>query len=138
MKKLFDASAIMLLIKNYPREAVNYLIDEHLLDLTIYEMGNTIWKINKVLKKTDQKTALESIEQVLDLINLMKINTIQDKETFIAIMQNAFQHNLTYYDSSYLTQAQNEKYTLVTEDKELQKAANTVNVSSVNTEKLRE
>jgi len=136
MKKIFDASAIMVLAKNYPTETVEHLKDEHLLDLTIYELGNAIWKINKLLKKPDVKTALESMEQVLDLTALMKTHAARDRQTHMAIMENAFKHSLTYYDSAYITAAQQEKYTLVTTDKRLQKAANTANINTKDIESL--
>ncbi len=136
MRKIFDASAIMLLTKNHPTEAVEHLKDELLLDLTIYELGNAIWKINKLLKKPDRKTALESIEQVHDLTALMKTYVAQNRQTHIAIMENAFQCNLTYYDSAYLTTAQQEGYTLVTEDRQLQKAANAASTNTIDTDTL--
>lgn len=136
MKILFDASAIMVITKNHPEEAVAQLKDNHLLDLTIYELGNTIWKINRLLNNPDKRTALESMEQVYELTALMKTHAAQDRQTHIAIMENAFQNNLTYYDSAYLTTAQREKYTLVTEDKQLQKAANATNINAMDTDEL--
>jgi len=51
-------------------------------------------------------------------------------------MENAFQYNLTYYDSAYLTTAQHLKYALVTTDKRLQKAANTANINTKDIESL--
>jgi len=136
MKKLFDASAIMVLTKNHPTEAVEHLKNEHLLDLTIYELGNAIWKINRLLEKPDKNTALESIKQIQSLTALMKTHVVQDKHTQLAIMENAFQYNLTYYDSAYLTTAQELKYALVTMDKRLQKAANTANINTKDIESL--
>ena len=123
MKKLFDASAIILLTKNHPHEAPELLKHEHLLDLTLYELGNAIWKINKLLKNGDKNTALESTEHVIHLTALMNKHEIKNKQTYLSIMENASQYNLTYYDSAYLTTAQQHKLTLVTEDKQLEKAA---------------
>jgi len=136
MKKLFDASSIILLTKNHPREAPELLKNEHLLDLTLYEIGNTIWKINKLYKKPDKNTALDSIEQAYHLIALMNKHEIDNRQTYLSIMENAFQYNLTYYDAAYLTTAQQHKLTLVTEDKQLEKAANNANITTTNTKKL--
>ena len=136
MKKLFDTSAIMLLTKNHPHEAPILLKQEHLLDLTLYELGNTIWKINKLYKKPNKNTALESLEQVYCLTALMNKHEIKNKQAYISIMDNAFQNNLTYYDSAYLTTAQQHKLTLVTEDKQLEKAARKANIPVDNTETL--
>ncbi len=136
MKKLFDASAIILLTKNHPHEAPELLKQEHLLDLTLYEIGNTIWKINKLYKKTNRNTALESIEQAYYLTSLMNIHAIENRKTYLSIMENAFQYKLTYYDAAYLTAAQQHKLALVTEDKQLEKAANNANIITINTENL--
>ena len=76
------------------------------------------------------------MEQVYELTALMKTHAAQDRQTHIAIMENVFQNNLTYYDSAYLTTAQREKYTLVTEDKQLQKAANATNINAMDTDEL--
>ena len=51
-------------------------------------------------------------------------------------MENAFRYNLTYYDAAYLTAAQQHKLALVTEDKQLEKAAHNANITTINTEKL--
>ncbi len=136
MSKLFDASAIILLTKNHPHEAPELLKHEHLLDLTLYEIGNTIWKINKLYKKGDRNTALESIEQAYHLTSLMNIHAIGNRQMYLSIMENALQYNLTYYDAAYLTTAQQHKLTLVTEDKQLTKAANNANIATINSEKL--
>ena len=136
MKKLFDASAIILLTKNHPQEAPTLLKQMHLLDLTLYELGNAIWKINKLYKKPDKNTAHESMEQAYYLTALMNKHEIKNKQTYLSIMENAFQYNLTYYDAAYLTTAQQHKLTLVTEDKQLEKAARKANIPVDNTETL--
>ncbi len=136
MKKLYDASAIILLTKNHPQEAPTLLKQGHLLDLTLYELGNTIWKISKLYNKPDKGIAHESLELVYHLIALMNKHEIKNRQTYTAIMDNAFQYNLTYYDSAYLTTAQQHKLTLVTEDKQLEKAARKANIPVDNTETL--
>ena len=136
MTKLFDASAIILLTKNHPHEAPELLKHEHLLDLTLYELGNTIWKINKLYKKPDKNTALESIEQAYYLTSLMNIHAIENRQTYLSIMENAFQYNLTYYDAAYLTAAQQHKLALVTEDKKLEKAANNAEITTIDMDAL--
>jgi len=45
--RLFDASAIILLIKRHPDTASTTLEGEYILNLTPYEVGNALWKINK-------------------------------------------------------------------------------------------
>lgn len=136
MKKLFDASAIILLTKNHPHEAPELLKHENILDLTLYEIGNTIWKINKLYKKGDRNTVLESIEQAYYLTSLMNIHVIENRQMYISIMENAFQYNLTYYDAAYLAAAQRHKLALVTEDKKLAKATVKADVPTIDIDTL--
>lgn len=135
-KNLFDASAIMLLAKNHPEETHERLKNEYLLDMTLYEIGNAVWKIYKLLRKPDKDKAIESIEQVHRLTALMIKQEARNMHAYISIMDNAFQYNLTYYDSAYLTTAQQLKLTLVTEDEQLAKAARHANVPTLNVDTL--
>jgi len=62
----------------------------------------------------------------------------ENAETLISIMDNAFQYNLTYYDSAYLTAADDQKLALITEDKKLEKAASNANIHTYNIEEMLE
>jgi len=134
--RLFDASSIILLAKKHPEKAPTTLTGEHILDLTIYEIGNAIWKINKLVKKTDKPTAIGAIEQAYHLTALMNIIKIQSLYELSATMENAFDHSLTFYDSAYLTAAYIHKATLVTEDKRLAEAAQEANIPTIDTDTL--
>jgi len=136
MKKLFDASAIILLAKNNPQEVAELLKNNFILDLTVYEIGNTIWKLNKILKNEGRDIAVEAIKQAQNLLALM--DKCENAETLISIMDNAFQYNLTYYDSAYLTAADDQKLALITEDKKLEKAASNANIHTYNIEEMLE
>jgi predicted nucleic acid-binding protein len=136
MRKLFDASAIMLLSKNRPEEAPQRLKDEYLLDLTLYELGNAVWKIYRLLRKPDRDAALESIEQLHRLAALMVKHEASGMHVYVSIMDNAFLYDLTYYDSAYLTAAQQSGLTLVTEDEQLAEAARRADVPTMNVDAL--
>jgi len=86
--------------------------------------------------KPDRDAALESIEQVHRLTALIIKHEARNSQAHISIMDNAFQYNLTYYDSAYLTAAQQSKLTLVTADEQLAKAARHANVSAMNVNTL--
>lgn len=130
--RLFDASAIMLIAKNHPEDAPEQLNQEYILDLTLYEIGNAVWKINKLLGKPSREKALETIEQLHRLTALMIRHEALDKQTHTKVMDNALHHGLTYYDSAYLTAAQQLETTLVTTDKKLEDAAKRANIHTMN------
>lgn len=62
---------------------------------------------------------------------------IKDLATLSSIMENAFQHNLTFYDSAYLTVAKQHNLTLITQDEQLAKAAIKANIPVKETENLK-
>lgn len=39
-ENLYDSSAILILVKNHPEKAHEFLRQEYVLDLTIFEIGN--------------------------------------------------------------------------------------------------
>ena len=121
--RLFDASSIMLLVKRYPEKTSIILEGEYLLDLTMYEVGNVIWKINKLINKSDKSTALDAIEQAYNLTALMEVIKIEGVEEFKNTMRIAFEGGLSFYDSAYLHTAGRKGLTLVSEDDRLSKRA---------------
>ena len=128
---LFDASAIMLLAKKYPSKASATLEDEYLLDLTIYEVGNAIWKLNKLINKSDKSSAIEAIDQAYYLTAMMEILKIEGVKGHTCTMELAFDGNLSFYDSAYLQVAKRNDLTLVTEDERLLKRSMEASVKCV-------
>ena len=106
-----------------PREGTKTLDEEHILDLTIYEVGNALWKINKLLDKTDAPKALQAIKEAHPLLSLMNAQKLEDAEDLTQTMEIAHQKNLSFYDAAYIQVAKRMKLTLVTEDMRLLKAS---------------
>ena len=128
---LFDASSIMHLTKRHPDKASTLLEGEHILDLTKYEVGNAIWKIYKLIEKTDKITALEAVTQAYHLMALMEVVKVEGVEALAGTMEIAFDEGLSFYDSAYLQSAKKLGLTLVTEDKRLSKRAVDVGVTCI-------
>lgn len=51
MKKLYDTSAMLNLILKKGSQSLSVLSGQAVLDLTIYEIGNSIWKLSDLQKK---------------------------------------------------------------------------------------
>jgi len=127
---LIDASSIQTALRTLKAEAAPLLKDQTILDLTIYELGNIIWKETKEKEEANERAkALEKI------ITIMQIHRI-DPNDITPITQNATRHRLTFYDSAYLTMAQKTNTTLVTEDQQLLNAAQTTGHPATQIEKL--
>ena len=134
---LFDASSIMQLAKRHPYKASALLEGELILDLTKYEVGNAIWKIYKLIEKTDKSTALEAVTQAYHMMALMDIIKVEGVETLADTMEIAFDQGLSFYDSAYLQSAKRMELTLVTEDKRLHKRAIDVGVKCIKVDNLK-
>ncbi|MGD0804578.1 MAG: type II toxin-antitoxin system VapC family toxin [Candidatus Bathyarchaeia archaeon] len=121
MKLLFDASSIAETLTQRREDAVNNLAGQTTLDLTIYELGNVVWKESRRRKRTEGETStiMGYIEQVLGVMDVHRIQ-IGDMQM---IERYAAKLNLSFYDSSYLTAAKALERTLVTEDEQLRRAA---------------
>jgi predicted nucleic acid-binding protein len=93
-------------------------------DLAIYEACNGLWKLATLLKTLTLKDAQDiatvlnelTAKNLIQTINFTSINLAQTLD----IAQKA---QITFYDASYISAAQNTKATLVTEDQKLLKAA---------------
>ena len=116
--RLFDASAIIMLAKRNPDKASAALEGECLLDLTLYEVGNALWKINKLIGKSDKSTALDAINEASHLMAQMEAIRVKEGD-LKDVMEIAFDTNLSFYDSAYLHVARRRSLVLVTEDEGL-------------------
>ncbi len=62
----------------------------------------------------------------------MEILSLEYQNEANTIMDFAYNHNLTFYDSAYLAQASKTNKTLVTDDSRLSKAAEKAGVKTLN------
>ena len=126
MKFLLDASALLPLVTQSGKKLVTEATNADLItsDLAIYESCNGLWKLATLLKTLTLKDAQDiatilnelTAKNIIQTINFTSINLAQTLD----IAQKA---QITFYDASYITIAQDIKATLVTEDKKLLKAA---------------
>jgi len=118
MRRLLDTSALINLLKG---ERLRYLSDAMILDLTVYEALNFVWKELYLLKKIDENTALRltrALKKIFDTLEILSIRGYEEKTLELAI-----KHGITVYDASYIAIAAEKGLILVTDDYELSKAA---------------
>lgn len=133
-QRLFDASALVDVILGEGGEDIEIVVvfDEYLLDLTMYEAANALWKIAIA-------RGLLSDEELGDAVDILgrlnhEMRFVRPAETELnRTMQVARRNELTFYDASYLAIAERDDLTLVTEDGALRDAATeqTVEVEGV-------
>lgn len=119
--KLFDTSALLnLVIKNGSR-ALKSLISQNILDLTMYETGNVIWKLGYLQKRITHQHACKLLESFLlfkENMNILNIDGMEEK-----IKNLSLDTGLTFYDSAYVVAAQKVGLVLVTDDSSLLRMA---------------
>lgn len=121
MKRLYDTSALLNLLLNKGSKSLSVLSEQAVLDLTTYELGNSIWKLSylqKKITKAEACTLLDACLKVISNMKILNINGMQDDVKKLSI--DAGQ---SFYDSAYLTLAKKHSLELVTDDKKLQKTA---------------
>jgi predicted nucleic acid-binding protein len=129
---LFDASSVQAALKRLRGRAAPVLEGQTVLDLTLYELGNIVWKENRAAG-ADPEEAAEKARAVSKLISIMEIRRIEPGE-MPAIAENASRLSLTFYDSAYLTAAQASGAPLVTDDADILRAAREADIQASTTE----
>src|SRR4030042_853751 len=118
---IFDASSVQAALRKLRGDAAPLLEGQNGLDLTLYELGNIVWKENLASGGTPEE-ASEKVKTIVRLLSIMEIRRIEPGE-MAAIAENAAAHGLTFCDSAYLTAAHGLATTLITEDTDLLGAA---------------
>ena len=118
MKPLFDASALLNIIREHGSKALDLTEGGYILTLTPYEIGNAIWKEAVLLNRIKLDEAKELLKQVSILYKYMKIIAPADQEK---TLHTAAALRITYYDASYITVASELNTILVTDDNKLVK-----------------
>jgi len=126
MKYLLDASTLLPLILDYGEKIIEITtkITLYTLDLTVYEIGNSLWKLILLLKTLRQRDAENIIHVLGELIKTRITTTIRFEELNLhRIIQIAINEKMTFYYASYIVAAEKINATLATEDKKLREKA---------------
>jgi len=123
MKFLFDASSMVEVIKSCEEEnTLRLLSDNCILDLTKYEVGNTLWKehiLNRAIEADEFRELLDLLRTIIPRTKVLSV----DAQDLPDVAEVAEKERITFYDASYVTIAKAQNLTLVTEDTNLAKAA---------------
>jgi len=123
MKFLFDASSMVEVIKSCEEEnTLRLLSDNCILDLTKYEVGNTLWKEHILSRAIEADEFRELLDLLRTIIPRTKVLSV-DAQDLPDVAEVAEKERITFYDASYVTIAKAQNLTLVTEDTNLAKAA---------------
>lgn len=97
------------------------------LDLTVYEVGNAIWKESKRGRVRDPRALAAMFAEVLREAEVVGIENLAIEE----VLQLALAEDLTFYDAAYLYAARRLGLKLVSENADLKKCSETIGVDEL-------
>ena len=121
-KYLIDASALYPLVLKLKEELMNYTDRLLVLDLTVYEVGNAIWKEFRRNRIKDLTAVVKLFEEIFSSITIVRPEIELSK-----VLELAVSEKLTFYEATYLYVARTYGVKLVTEDKELLRYPESIN-----------
>jgi len=116
MKYLFDASALLNLVRRLGEESLKILEENYILTLTIYEVGNALWRETRLLRRLTIDEAEEVMRAIITLIKFMQVIEPQDP---IEVLRISNEIETTFYDAAYVVTALRRGLILVTDDRRL-------------------
>ena len=116
MKYLFDASALLNLVRRLGEESLKILEENYILTLTIYEIGNALWRETRLLRRLTIDEAEEVMRAIITLIKFMQVIEPQDP---IEVLRISNEIETTFYDAAYVVTALRGGLILVTDDRRL-------------------
>ena len=126
MRFLLDSSVITPLMLDLGERLLDLSAGKELysIDLTFYEVGNSLWKLTLLLKSIDLKDAMEILDVLKSLILRKAITLIRfDDLDAPRIIKLTVDEELTFHDASYIVAGEKLNATLATEDEELRRKA---------------
>ena len=136
---LFDASSILISVKEFGEKAIEILPEGSTVSLAFYEVGNAIWKESSLFGRIAEGEALEILRTVFAIIERMNVIDLSgDGDLGVKALALAGRFNLTFYDAVYLAAAQKYGGILVTEDERLKKAAEKTKIKTKKTIEIKE
>ncbi len=112
---LLDASAIYPLVLLLRERFLEYSSLFTVLDLTVYEVGNVLWKEHRRGRVKDVGKAAKLFQEIFRNIHVLRLESGLQH-----VLELSVSENLTFYDASYLYAARSRGLRLVTEDQDLQ------------------
>jgi predicted nucleic acid-binding protein len=111
VKYLLDASALYPLILRLRQDLSLYRGQIAVLDLTVYEVGNAIWKEHRRGTIKHPAPVVRMFKEIMKGMERLSIGL-----GMLEAFDIAAKNNVTFYDASYIYVARKEGLKLVTED----------------------
>lgn len=125
-KYLLDASAIYPLLLKLRENFLLYVDRFVVLDLTVYEVGNTIWKEFRKNRIKDPEAVTKLFEEIFRRVTILRTSS-----SLYKVVELAIRENITFYEASYLYIARINNLKLVTEDSDLLRYPESIDIEQL-------
>lgn len=121
MPYLFDASSLLNLFLAKNEASIDIVKDNSVLDLTFYEVGNALRRMQKEgkLSLSEARELIDIVSKMAPLLSVVVVSELKLVET----LNLAVDESTTFYDAAYVVAASMRKLDLVTDDGKLAKLA---------------
>lgn len=122
MPSIFDASSLTNLILTRGGKALDLLRGHCVLDLTLYEVGNALWRMQRMrtrLSSADARALMAVATHVTSRMDLVSLPDLDPQQ----VLDLGTREGITFYDAAYIVCAAKRKLDLVTDDDSLAKVA---------------
>lgn len=119
VKYLIDASSLFKLLSSVSLDGQDLLENSSITDLTIFEIGNVLWKRkDSVIKEMPLEKVIALSQVIGNILREVAIFPIIATE-IPNILAVAMNRKTTFYDASYIHVCNREKLSLISEDVDL-------------------
>jgi len=125
MRAIVDASSLLIMVKHSDeKELVRKLRDLATLDLTVYEVGNGLWRWISATMGMNHEEAERLLRALLNIFSMPTFTVVSWRDLdYTSTLRLAVQKKISFYDASYVEACIKLKKPLVTEDEKLRQAA---------------
>ncbi|MBO3754596.1 MAG: type II toxin-antitoxin system VapC family toxin [Candidatus Brockarchaeota archaeon] len=116
MKLLYDASALLNVIRLRKQDAYRLLKDSLILCLAKYEIGNALWKEALLQRRISVEEAFETMVLLDKVLKIMRVVDLSNNDLALKL---AYDLQTTFYDASYIVASTENNAKLVTDDMKL-------------------
>ena len=118
MRYVLDSSALLNIVRTLGSRALLRIKGSYTLTLTLYEIGNALWKEATLLKRitfSESTYILNTVTQLLKFLHVVEPRSVE------LTLNIAYKLRITYYDASYIVVAYELNADLVTDDYKLRR-----------------
>ena len=128
---LMDSSSLFKAFFIHSEMKLGILKNSSISELTIFEVGNVLWKKRDENLMSIPESDLYQVAQRIESVIAFLVRSPISSNELTSIFRLSLETGLTFYDASYLHLARRDGKILITEDKKLSKASTDLRIRTL-------